>query len=566
MERMVKKGRDGVDGKSLQPPPSKWRKVGSSMGLANETFALKIPSMTTTKRDLLIATNGMAIYNTTTSQFESYENGSWVSSGEDDHGGLAGLADDDHTQYYGSGLREPDHTALSNIGTNAHSVIDTHIGDATKHFTEASIDHGAIGGLTDDDHVRYFDKDGSKAMTGDLDFANLKAIAMVCDNGTTMPSSGITAGQWFLHTPTGRNILYMYDGSNWGPVASIGTMTVYVDNTDGTDSVDKGFGVDSDAFATIQYAWDAIPPTYNGNVIININAETYVENLNLLGKVAGGTFTITLQGTVTLEETISSATVSVGTDVTQGTVTSVGDFAGDSYDNLLVYFVTDDEWRIIDSHTDDVLTLVAVAPSATTQDVKIYSAGTIVDPSSGNAVTITSGQVGLYFREMSLVGTSAWGCACIRNSQGFFYNCLFNTASIVANNASAIELYQCYIKSSTSTGISLQNASLLRIEESKVDALSNSKDCISPSRNSYANIRHATIVDAGGGTGDGYDIANGGIVEFTNIASWGYNRVRNCNVGVQALTGSLVTGTALNVYTSNDTDESATGVDPTYVD
>jgi hypothetical protein len=30
-------------------------------------------------------------------------------------------------------------------------------------------DHGALSGLTDDDHVRYFDKDGSKAMTGNLD-------------------------------------------------------------------------------------------------------------------------------------------------------------------------------------------------------------------------------------------------------------------------------------------------------------------------------------------------------------------------------------------------------------
>ena len=40
-----------------------------------------------------------------------------------DHGNLLGLADDDHTQYYGSALREPD--------------------------------HGALGGLADDDHTQY---------------------------------------------------------------------------------------------------------------------------------------------------------------------------------------------------------------------------------------------------------------------------------------------------------------------------------------------------------------------------------------------------------------------------
>lgn len=32
-----------------------------------------------------------------------------------------------------------DHTAISNIGSNSHSAIDTHIADGTLHFTEASI-------------------------------------------------------------------------------------------------------------------------------------------------------------------------------------------------------------------------------------------------------------------------------------------------------------------------------------------------------------------------------------------------------------------------------------------
>ena len=37
-----------------------------------------------------------------------------------------------------------DHTAILNIGVNSHAAIDTHIADATLHFTEASIDHTAI--------------------------------------------------------------------------------------------------------------------------------------------------------------------------------------------------------------------------------------------------------------------------------------------------------------------------------------------------------------------------------------------------------------------------------------
>ena len=48
-----------------------------------------------------------------------------------------------------------DHLDLDNIGTTTHAAIDTHVGDATIHFTEASIDHGSISGLGDDDHTQY---------------------------------------------------------------------------------------------------------------------------------------------------------------------------------------------------------------------------------------------------------------------------------------------------------------------------------------------------------------------------------------------------------------------------
>ena len=44
-------------------------------------------------------------------------------------------------------------------------TIDTHINDATIHFTEASIDHGSISGLGDDDHTQYILVDGSRGFT-----------------------------------------------------------------------------------------------------------------------------------------------------------------------------------------------------------------------------------------------------------------------------------------------------------------------------------------------------------------------------------------------------------------
>lgn len=64
-----------------------------------------------------------------------------------------------------------DHTAIGNIGVNSHAAIDTHIADGAIHFTEASIDHGSIGGLAGDDHLQYLLIDGTRAMTGGLDFA-----------------------------------------------------------------------------------------------------------------------------------------------------------------------------------------------------------------------------------------------------------------------------------------------------------------------------------------------------------------------------------------------------------
>jgi hypothetical protein len=43
------------------------------------TRPLVMASFTTTQRGALTAANGMMIYNTTTNQFEGYENGAWIS-------------------------------------------------------------------------------------------------------------------------------------------------------------------------------------------------------------------------------------------------------------------------------------------------------------------------------------------------------------------------------------------------------------------------------------------------------------------------------------------------------
>ena len=47
-----------------------------------------------------------------------------------------------------------DHLLLSNIGTNTHAQIDSHVGDATLHFTEGSIDHTAIANVGSNTHAQ----------------------------------------------------------------------------------------------------------------------------------------------------------------------------------------------------------------------------------------------------------------------------------------------------------------------------------------------------------------------------------------------------------------------------
>jgi len=81
-----------------------------------------------------------------------------------DHGVLAGLGDDDHTQYFNSarhtkaahdalglehgslsGLTDDDHTQYFNSARHTKAVHDA-----------LGLEHGSLSGLTDDDHTQYF--------------------------------------------------------------------------------------------------------------------------------------------------------------------------------------------------------------------------------------------------------------------------------------------------------------------------------------------------------------------------------------------------------------------------
>ncbi len=107
--------------------------------------------------DRYIATataNGWAV-----NRIYEYNGASWDESIPNE--GAALRVEDEDTQYVYNGASwvtfgsTVNHDNLINAGTNAHTQIDSHIVDGTLHFTEGSIDHGSIGGLSDDDHTQY---------------------------------------------------------------------------------------------------------------------------------------------------------------------------------------------------------------------------------------------------------------------------------------------------------------------------------------------------------------------------------------------------------------------------
>jgi hypothetical protein len=140
----------------------------------------------------------------------------------------------------------------------------------------------------------------SSTLSGNLNFANYKAIAMACDNGATLPSNPVT-GQWFLYTPPSRKVLMQYIDSAWVPIMSVGPMVLYVDNgnttgTPGTNDQSHGTAPGNSAFLTIQYAVDQLPGLLDGGVLILIAPGTYNESVTLVGKNEVGNNAIEIWG------------------------------------------------------------------------------------------------------------------------------------------------------------------------------------------------------------------------------------------------------------------------------
>lgn len=133
------------------------------LDLSSTTGALLLPRMTTTERDALTAANGMAIYNTTTTAVEFRQNGAWSSgAGVTDHGALTGLSDDDHSIY--ALLAGRSGGQVLTAGTGASDALTLRSTTSATKGLVAINDQGGnvtLGGGTTASELRFLEPSGS---------------------------------------------------------------------------------------------------------------------------------------------------------------------------------------------------------------------------------------------------------------------------------------------------------------------------------------------------------------------------------------------------------------------
>ncbi len=144
-----------------------------------------------------------------------YNGASWDETIPDE--GAACRVEDEDTQYVYNGASwvkfgtTINHDNLINAGSNTHTQIDSHIADGTLHFTEGSIDHGSIGGLSDDDHTQYHNdaRHDARNVTTHADITDAGSGIIISDAERTKLNGIETAA---TADQTGAEIKTAYEG------------------------------------------------------------------------------------------------------------------------------------------------------------------------------------------------------------------------------------------------------------------------------------------------------------------------------------------------------------------
>ena len=288
-------------------------------------------------------------------------------------------------------------------------------------------------------------------------------------SGSTLPVSP-TAGDFFLHTPTGRTWLMQYTGSEWIALAAYGTTTVYVSN-DSLGSTNWNDGGTSGAPLKIKFLVDRLPSYRQNNIDINLAGVTFnstLSALNVPSGLSGGGKIRFIGNTTTV---VASTTYSSGSSPYQSWTMSAP-VGGGSRGDIIEYVSGTrprgssslgsgiDNW-IVKSVSGSTINIAggifsSVAPD-NTSTFRILSRNTIFDVFDNSE--FTSGSSDVEFRYIRFrVPTGALGpfkFDATKNSI-FFIGCAFfvqiaNEATLTFDSLDGAAIVACYFDGSNQT-------------------------------------------------------------------------------------------------------------------
>jgi len=343
-------------------------------------------------------------------------------------------------------------------------------------------------------------------------------LGLASGNGATLPVTPYK-GQLFLHTPTGRNILFQYIGGVWYPQESFGAITIYVHST-GTDDLEHGTATGTSAFKTITYAYSILPYLTGDKVTINLSGESFTENLSFTPRATNvefvGTTSVAYSGTATGGANGSGATP----------ISVTGTFTANVYNHKMIKFTSGANTgyiRPVGLTTTTTLYVVGAALPATPGNGDTYQilsldttlVGTIRCTHYENQLARGSSGITV-FSTINVNSVGAENMVYANYSLMMLVNSVFTdtnaTYAIAADNSSWIAFAaSVYVSTSTSTVVGFEADWLGQID-----------------------LYNSIIVGKDGTTGIGIKTTSGGKISIET------NEIKGWLIGTKSISGGYV--------------------------
>lgn len=331
----------------------------------------------------------------------------------------------------------------------------------------------------------------------------------------------------------------------------------------------------ANAFATVNAALAVVPGTFNCNTTIKVSDGTFTENVVMQGKAPAGPYTLTLEGTLTLLDSLTASSGVQGGGATQGTVVrNAGTWTANQRQNKLVTITSGTNnglTRIIDSNDTTTLTIAGCWSAAVgTSTFKVFDWGTVIDGSTtGAGIKLASGQRAVTLKKLKVTNSAAaypdYESAYMDvGSQCEMYDCWFYCGSaygLYQEPYSRSFLYRCFFGDSNANGLWCATATCDLWQSKLYNATAgNSKLGLRATQLGKVFASRGTIVDNFDSTAGGNYVDQNSLMIFYTASADGFNRVINCGTyGIRGVDGSRIKNNNSAVYVTysgNGTDAS----------